>query len=198
MQLTRFPGLVTAARLLFALVQHGSGPGGALRCNRHARRLLVTCRGAVQAIRLGKLSMLTSYLVLGAWFAQLLWAPAGATPGEAQAGMEPLPAPTGPHKTGRMSFHWKDAARAEIETRAPEDKRELMVHLFYPADEKFSGARALYVPDAEAMRGKWNEEQIARIMAMRAFSLENAPLPRGTARYPVVLFAPGGGMKTLT
>jgi len=35
-------------------------------------------------------------------------------------------------------------------------------------------------------------------MAMRAFSLENAPLPRGTARYPVVLFAPGGGMKTLT
>ncbi len=30
-----------------------------------------------------------------------------------------LPAPTGPHKTGRMSFHWKDAARAELETSAP-------------------------------------------------------------------------------
>src|SRR5882672_9881628 len=66
---------------------------------------------------------------------------------------DPLPAPTGPHKTGRMSFHWKDPARDELETRAPDDKRELMVHLFYPADASASGARATYVPDADAMRG---------------------------------------------
>lgn len=34
-----------------------------------------------------------------------------------------LPAPTGPHPTGRMSFHWKDAARDELETKVPDDKR---------------------------------------------------------------------------
>jgi Platelet-activating factor acetylhydrolase, isoform II len=109
-----------------------------------------------------------------------------------------LPAPTGPHKTGRISFHWKDAARAELETSAPDDKRELMVHLFYPADSSASGAGAHYVPDADAMRGPWNDEKLARITAMRAFSRENAALPRGKARYPVVIFAPGGGMKALT
>jgi transcriptional regulator len=36
-----------------------------------------------------------------------------------------LPAPTGPHKTGRASFHWKDSERAELETSALDDKREL-------------------------------------------------------------------------
>ena len=106
---------------------------------------------------------------------------------------ETLPAPTGPHQTGRMSFHWKDSARAELETSAPEDKRELMVHLFYPADAKAPGSRATYVPDADAMRGPWNDGQVARIQAMRAFSRENAALPRGNARYPVVVFVPGGG-----
>ena len=114
------------------------------------------------------------------------------------AEMELLPAPTGPHKTGRMSFHWIDSARDELETRAPDDNRELMVHLFYPADPSASGPRAPHVPDADAMRGPWKAEQVERIMAMRAFSIEGAPLPPGKARYPVVVFAPGGGMKGLT
>ena len=51
-----------------------------------------------------------------------------------------LPAPTGPHKIGRTSFHWKDSTRAELETSAPDDKRELLVHLFYPVDAKATGA----------------------------------------------------------
>jgi hypothetical protein len=109
-----------------------------------------------------------------------------------------LPAPTGAHKTGRASFHWKDSARAELETIAPDDKRELMIHLFYPADAKAAGAQAVYVPDADVMRPPWNEAQQARIIAMRAYSRENAPLPRGRARYPVAIFLPGGGMKALT
>lgn len=109
-----------------------------------------------------------------------------------------LPAPTGPHKTGRTSLHWKDSARPELETSAPDDKRELMVHLFYPTDAKATGAQAVYVPDAEVMRPPWNDAQLARITAMRTHSLENAPLPRGKARYPIVLFSPGGGLKALT
>jgi Platelet-activating factor acetylhydrolase, isoform II len=109
-----------------------------------------------------------------------------------------LPAPTGPHQTGRMSFHWKDAAREELETKASDDKRELMVHLFYPADAKAEGNRAAYAPDADAMRGPWNDAQVARITTLRAFSREDAALPRGKARYPVIVFMPGGGMKALT
>ncbi|MGH9753715.1 MAG: alpha/beta hydrolase family protein [Blastocatellia bacterium] len=109
-----------------------------------------------------------------------------------------LPAPTGPHQTGRMSFHWKDAARDELETKASDDKRELMAHLFYPADAKAAGNRAAYVPDADAMRPPWNDAQVARITALRAYSRENVALPRGKARYPVIIFMPGGGMKALT
>ena len=111
--------------------------------------------------------------------------------------MFPLPAPTGPHKTGRCSFHWRHDARDELETKAPDDKRELMVHVFYPAAPGAAGPTAVYVPDADAMAGPWSEAKVTRIMAMATHSILDAALPPGTARYPVAVFAPGGGMKGL-
>jgi hypothetical protein len=39
---------------------------------------------------------------------------------------------------------------------------------------------------------------MARITGMRVHCVENAPLPPGRARYPIVLFSPGGGLKALT
>jgi dienelactone hydrolase len=111
---------------------------------------------------------------------------------------EPLPTPTGIHKTGRVSFHWKDESRDELETSAPGDKRELMVHLFYPVDATATGARAPYVPDADVMRGPWSDEQVARVQSMRSYSIESAAPLGGDSRFPVVVFAPGGGMKGLT
>ena len=59
--------------------------------------------------------MLTIQLVLN--FVLALQSPHAET--------ELLPPPTGPHKTGRMSFHWRDAARDELETSAADDKREM-------------------------------------------------------------------------
>ncbi|MCI0587467.1 MAG: hypothetical protein L0323_11565 [Planctomycetes bacterium] len=115
-----------------------------------------------------------------------------------QPGTELLPPPTGPHGTGRMSFHWKDAAREELETLAGDDKRELMVHVFYPADPEAKEPRATYMPDADAMRPPFSEAQLAAVSALRATSLQGAALPPGDARFPVVLFQPGGGMKGLT
>lgn len=111
---------------------------------------------------------------------------------------EALPAPTGPLPTGRMTFHWIDQARPELETSAPNDKRELLVHLFYPAEPNDRAPRARYVPDAEVMHGPWNADQIARINAIRAYSREHAALARGSRRFPVVLLSAGGGMKVLT
>lgn len=49
---------------------------------------------------------------------------------QAQSITDVLPSPTGPYKTGRMSFHWIDTPREELETKATGDKRELMVHVF--------------------------------------------------------------------
>jgi hypothetical protein len=116
----------------------------------------------------------------------------------AQPSAELLPAPTGPHKTGRMSFHWKDTSRAELETSAPDDTRELMVHVFYPTDANARGTRATYMPDADVMRGPINEALMQQVVALRAYSLDGAPVQRGMTKFPVLVLAPGGGMKGLT
>jgi predicted dienelactone hydrolase len=108
-----------------------------------------------------------------------------------------LPAPTGPHPVGRIAFHWIDTSRAELETRAPEDKRELLVYVFYPAERAGGGKRAAYMPEAEAMRGAWGNELTQTISGLESHTLEAPPLLRGRAKLPVVLFAPGGGQKTL-
>ncbi len=115
-----------------------------------------------------------------------------------QGNDEPLPRPTGPHATGRTAFHWRDDARDELETKAPDDKRELMVHVFYPCAAETKGERAAYMPDGELMRGVYPDAHVTKFTSMRAFALADAPLPPGDARYPVIVFAPGGGMKGLT
>src|SRR5262245_11246929 len=44
-----------------------------------------------------------------------------------------LPAPTGPHRVGRVSADWVDAGRAEVYSSDPRDRRELVVWIWYPA-----------------------------------------------------------------
>jgi hypothetical protein len=109
-----------------------------------------------------------------------------------------LPAPTGSHPTGRTSFHWVDTSREELETSAAGDRRELMVHLFYPADGTAAGDPPPYVPDADAMRAAWNDAQMARLLTIRPYSRDKAIVSKGGERYPVLIFVPGGGMKALT
>jgi predicted dienelactone hydrolase len=45
-----------------------------------------------------------------------------------------LPALTGKLAVGRTSFHWVDASRPEAMTDNPDDRRELMVTIWYPAE----------------------------------------------------------------
>jgi predicted dienelactone hydrolase len=53
-----------------------------------------------------------------------------------------LPSPTGPFAIGRTTFYWVDSARAETLTADPNDKRELMVTLWYPAQKLKDLSRA--------------------------------------------------------
>lgn len=93
-----------------------------------------------------------------------------------------FPAPRGPHPVGRVLMDWTDARR----------HRELMVFLWYPAEERASGARAEYIP------GKWGalEATVDPIPAKRyreiqVSAIENAPL--GSGRMPVLVMLPGMG-----
>ena len=58
-----------------------------------------------------------------------------------------LPAPTGPYAIGRTTFHWVDENRDEALTLSRSDKRELLVHLWYPTEQR--GGRSPYLPDAD-------------------------------------------------
>ena len=117
---------------------------------------------------------------------------------QAVSGAELLPAPTGPHSVGRTAFHWIDRHRPELETLADDDRREVLVYLFYPAEPNARAPRAPYMLDTDVMRGPWNDAQISQLNAMRAYSRENVALVRGTTRFPLVLLSPGGGMRVLT
>jgi dienelactone hydrolase len=109
----------------------------------------------------------------------------------------PLPMPTGRYSIGRVVFHWADETRPELETRAPDDRREALVYVFYPSEVKQTAVTAPYIPDAEVMRDVWKDKLTDRLKRMRAHSREGVALARGRDRFPVVIFAPGGGWKAL-
>ena len=44
-----------------------------------------------------------------------------------------LPAPTGPFAVGTAEYHLIDKSRKETKSSNPDDSRELMVHVWYPA-----------------------------------------------------------------
>jgi len=44
-----------------------------------------------------------------------------------------FPTPTGPYAIGTLTYHWIDAGRPEVFTADPDDRRELMVQVWYPA-----------------------------------------------------------------
>src|SRR3982074_1207792 len=59
-----------------------------------------------------------------------------------------LPAPSGPFGIGRVAYHWIDSARADDESRDPGAPRELMIYLWYPAQNSSQGASGVYFPGA--------------------------------------------------
>src|SRR6187399_1278284 len=55
-----------------------------------------------------------------------------------------LPAPTGSHRVGRMSFYAVDSTRSEKMKDDPNDRRELVFHVWYPTDDS-AGVLASYI-----------------------------------------------------
>jgi predicted dienelactone hydrolase len=99
---------------------------------------------------------------------------------------------------GRTQFHWTDEKRMELETRIPDDHRELMVYLFYPAERNEKSVRTQYMPDVEIMRGEWKDDQIAKLREVQTHSQQDGSVARERHPYSVVIFEPGGGQKALS
>ncbi|MEU3249785.1 dienelactone hydrolase family protein [Streptomyces sp. NPDC006997] len=119
-----------------------------------------------------------------------------------------FPAPSGPFAVGTSVVQWTDADRPEDATPNADDRRTVVVQLWYPARRGPADAqRAGYL-------GRTNREAdlvsdaLADYVGIPGFLLDGLPRARthaaadapaadGDERFPVVLFSPGlGGVRT--
>jgi predicted dienelactone hydrolase len=109
-----------------------------------------------------------------------------------------LPQPTGPYEISTLTYHWVDTGRSELFTAYPNDHRELMVQIWYPAQGNPSSPRAPYVQDPAALA------PLAGLLHLPGFVFEHfkyvttnaspsAPVAAGEPGYPVLIFSGGRG-----
>lgn len=105
-----------------------------------------------------------------------------------------LPAPTGPYRVGRAGFHRTDASRPETFTADPTDHRQVLFHLWYPA-ERTGGTLAPYIdellPDNEIFRKSYSFADIERVVKTRSHAFNGVKVSRAEKRYPVIMFSHG-------
>src|SRR5215211_3045072 len=114
-----------------------------------------------------------------------------------------FPHPSGPYEIGMLTYHWVDADRPEVFTADSDDRRELMVQVWYPAEEDPSSPRAPYIQDADAVTSAF-----ARLFDVPEFLLGNlkhvttnaipsapvaAPMADDEPGYPVLISLEGLG-----
>lgn len=104
-----------------------------------------------------------------------------------------FPALTGSYAVGRVSYALKDESRQEIFTEAPDDIRELMITIHYPATEA-TGSPAPYVDD-------YAVDAVSQAIGFPRFLMDwmdshaylDATLAPSEMPYPVLVFSPGMG-----
>lgn len=114
-----------------------------------------------------------------------------------------LPKPVGPYQVGTQTFHFTDQNRDEIWTKAPHDKRELMVQVWYPAqNSKDTKPKALFPEDKTTFQ-KFTQAY-ANGLGVPSFildywkyiksnSYEGVELLSSKSPYPVVILSHGLG-----
>ncbi|WP_229076287.1 hypothetical protein [Actinoplanes sp. DH11] len=114
-----------------------------------------------------------------------------------------FPTPSGPSPVGTTVTQWTDPGRDEPGTLEADDRRTVVVQLWYPAREAGSRARYLGRTREEAQTVADGE---ARYLGVPAAALSALPrahshaapgAPPADGRFPVVLFSPGlGGVRS--
>jgi hypothetical protein len=109
-----------------------------------------------------------------------------------------IPAPTGPYQVGRTTRSWVDETRDEPNTDDPNDHRELVVRIWYPAEPAAGAVPAPYFedmagPSAEAVLSRWKldstEPKGQALIELIGHAYAEAPIVPGDAPYPVVVMS---------
>ena len=108
-----------------------------------------------------------------------------------QAASEPegLPAPTGRHQVGRVSLDLVDPDRAEIYSSHPQDRRQLVVWVWYPAALGPGAVRAAYLPEPWGPAGQLLGLDAA---GLRCHAVADAPVADEQSSYPVLVQSQSG------
>ncbi|MEK5643280.1 dienelactone hydrolase [Paenibacillus rhizosphaerae] len=108
-----------------------------------------------------------------------------------------LPEPTGNFKVGTQTFHLVDTKREEIFDEARDRKRELMVQVWYPAQEG-TGKYAPFIPNTPILRYMAANYglpgftfQHLKYVSSHAYS--DADISSAQTSYPLILANPGNG-----
>ncbi len=110
-----------------------------------------------------------------------------------------FPHPAGPSPIGTATYHWVDAARSETFTTDPNDRRELMVQIWYPGKADPSSRRASYIPDAGVVTRalarflKLPEFIFGHLKYVTTHAIPAARVADRERRYPVLIFREGLG-----
>lgn len=109
-----------------------------------------------------------------------------------------LPEPSGSYAVGRTALYWVDTSRPEVLTASPEDRREVVAQVWYPA-EADTGVKSDYIPQldhlAQGLResGELSSFEVAGLKFVHTHGYWDADVADAVATYPVVLLSPGNG-----
>ncbi len=108
-----------------------------------------------------------------------------------------FPRPSGPYQIGTVTYDWVDTGRHELFSTDPSSRRELMVQIWYPAEENSSTVHAPYMPDAGQL-----SPDLARVLHLPASTFgywkyvttnaaPSVPVATDQASYPVLVYLSG-------
>lgn len=107
------------------------------------------------------------------------------------------PLPTGPYAIGTSELRFTDTLREELFTEAPDDAREILVRVSYPAMKSGALDRLPHdtIPSIPALivGALWPNTITASWGAMATHAKRNAPLAAAEQPYPVLIFSHGMG-----
>ncbi|RAV19583.1 alpha/beta hydrolase family protein [Paenibacillus contaminans] len=106
--------------------------------------------------------------------------------------------PTGPYSVGTTVYHWVDEQREETYTGDPDDRRELMVQIWYPAANGGGKKQSPYVQNSSKATGAIASKMmnlpafaLSHLGLVKTHSMLEADLSDSESRYPVLIFSHG-------